>query len=421
MNTIAVHQLSKRFGLVDGSRTFSDLVSHAIRRPATRESFLALDAVSFTAKPGEAIGIMGPNGAGKSTLLKVLSRILRPTSGRIELRGRVGSLLEIGAGFHPELTGRENIFLNGSILGMGRGEIVRKLDEIVDFAGIGRHLDQPVKHYSSGMYMRLAFAIAAHTEPEILLLDEVLAVGDAEFQKKCMARISKLGQNGETIIFVSHNIPALLHFCTRALLLEHGRLIEDGSPSDVAAAYLRMRQNGPERTFADERTAPGSKDARLRSVRLRSRNGETVQTADIGLELGIEMEFDVLTPGLTLFPALIINAEYGELFRSVDVSTEYHAKPRPAGLYRVVAWLPPNLLAPGPLTVTAALYSDWPYVEHFSQADVVSFQAVETEGGSRGRFHGHFGGVVRPWLEWTVEHDGSAGAPAVASGLHAEL
>src|ERR1017187_3471266 len=199
MKMIAAHNLTKRFTMVNQRppyRTLSDWISRATSRSpaAGAESFLALDTVSFTAQPGEAIGVIGQNGAGKSTLLKLLSRILRPTTGRIELRGRVGSLLEIGAGFHPELTGRENIFLNASILGMRPSEIVRKLDEIVDFAGIGRHLDQPVKYYSSGMYMRLAFAVAAHIEPEILLIDEVLAVGDADFQKKCIGKMEDVAK-----------------------------------------------------------------------------------------------------------------------------------------------------------------------------------------------------------------------------------
>jgi lipopolysaccharide transport system ATP-binding protein len=355
--------------------------------------------------------------------LKLLSRILRPTSGRIELRGRLGSLLEIGAGFHPELTGRENIFLNASILGMRHSEIVRKLDEIVDFADIGRYLDQPVKHYSSGMYMRLAFAVAAHIEPEILLLDEVLAVGDAEFQKKCMSRIAKLGQNGQTLLFVSHNIPAVLRLCTRALLFERGRLIEDGSARDVAARYLKMRRPAAERSFPETRYAPGGRDTRLRGVRVRSRAGETVKAVDIGSEFGIEMEFEVFTAGMILFPALSINTEYGELLKSTDVSTEHHARPRSPGRYRVVAWVPANLLAPGPLTVTAAMYSYRPYVEHFAEADVVSFEAIETDGGSRGQFPGYFGGVVRPWMEWSVDYDPPVGTdrtPALAPGNHLE-
>ncbi len=388
MNTIAAYELTKRFKL----------------GPPDSSGFLALDGLSFSTNPGEVVGIIGHNGAGKSTLLKILSRILRPTSGRVELRGRVGSLLEIGTGFHPELTGRENVFLSASILGMRHGEIVKKLDEIVAFADIGPHLDQPVKHYSSGMYMRLAFAVAAHVEPEILLLDEVLAVGDINFQKKCMERIAQVGTNGQTVLFVSHNIQAILRLCSRALLIERGRLVEDGTARDVTAVYLRMREPASERRFPNPLHAPGSHVTKLRGVRVRSRLGETLKMIDIGVEFGIEMEFDVLTKDLVLFPALVVNNAQGELFWSTDASTGYHARPRALGSYRVVAWVPANLLAPGPLTVTAAMYSHWPYKQHFHETDIVSFEATESAGGARGQFLGNFAEVVRPWLDWTVDH-----------------
>ena len=409
MKTIAVEHLTKKFHLTNpvpsGGKLSNWLSRAGWGRRAARDTILSLDDVSFAAEPGEAIGVIGQNGAGKSTLLKLLARTLRPTSGRIELQGRVGSLLEIGAGFHPELTGRENIFLNGSILGMGRREILRKLGEIVEFAEVGRQLDEPVKYYSSGMYMRLAFSIAAHIEPEILLLDEVMAVGDADFQKKCMSRIAKLGEDGITILFVSHNIPALLRLCGRALFLERGRLVDDGNARDLVARYLRMRRHTAECTYDDLKSAPGNGHVRLSGIRVRSRSGETVNKPDSASEIGLEMEFVVLTPGLTVFPVLIVNGEYGELFRSLDVSSSYHASPRAPGRYRSVAWVPANFLAPGILTVTALMYSDWPYREHFCQTDAVSFEVIENDGGSRGQFRGFYGGVVRPLLDWTVEFD----------------
>jgi len=205
---------------------------------ARREEFWALRNVSFEVKQGEVLGIIGRNGAGKSTLLKVLSRITEPTEGRVHIRGRVASLLEVGTGFHPELTGRENIFLNGAILGMGRDEIRKKFDEIVDFAGTERFLDTPVKRYSSGMYVRLAFAVAAHLEPEILIVDEVLAVGDAEFQKKCLGKMRDVSRGGRTVIFVSHNMAAVVQLCTRALLFQTGIVVLDGEVSRVAGAYF---------------------------------------------------------------------------------------------------------------------------------------------------------------------------------------
>lgn len=202
------------------------------------QDFWALKDVSFEVQPGEVVGIIGRNGAGKSTLLKILSRITEPTSGKIELRGRVGSLLEVGTGFHPELTGRENIYMNGSILGMSRREIARKFDKIVDFSGVDDFLDTPVKRYSSGMYVRLAFAVAAHLEPEILIVDEVLAVGDSEFQKRCLGRMHDLGREGRTILYVSHHLPSLATLCDRAICLRGGRAVDDGITSRVISSYL---------------------------------------------------------------------------------------------------------------------------------------------------------------------------------------
>jgi lipopolysaccharide transport system ATP-binding protein len=211
-----------------------------MRRPPTEEETLwALRDVSFEVKPGEVVGIIGRNGAGKSTLLKILSRITEPTSGRAEIHGRIASLLEVGTGFHPELTGRENIYLNGAILGMKKVEIERKFAEIVAFAEIERFLDTPVKRYSSGMYVRLAFAVAAHLEPEILLVDEVLAVGDAAFQKKCLGRMGDVAKEGRTVLFVSHNMAAMLSLCVKAILLDAGKVIQQGAAQEVVRSYFQ--------------------------------------------------------------------------------------------------------------------------------------------------------------------------------------
>jgi len=220
-----------------------------------REEFWALGDVSFKIEHGERVGIIGRNGAGKSTLLKILSRITEPTRGRVTISGRVASLLEVGTGFHPELTGRENIFLNGAVLGMTRAEIRRSFDEIVDFAAVERFLDTPVKRYSSGMHVRLAFSVAAHLNPEILLVDEVLAVGDAQFQKKCLGKMEEVSTSGRTVLFVSHNLPTVLRLCPRTLLFEAGRLKMDGSSQEVTQAYLETKAAGTEGS-ADLRATP---------------------------------------------------------------------------------------------------------------------------------------------------------------------
>jgi lipopolysaccharide transport system ATP-binding protein len=229
------------------------------------EEFWALDGVSFEVKQGEAVGIIGRNGAGKSTLLKILSRITEPTRGRIEIDGRVASLLEVGTGFHPELTGRENIFLNGAILGMHRAEIRKKFDEIVAFAEVEKFLDTPVKHFSSGMYMRLAFAVSAHLEPEILVVDEVLAVGDALFQKKCLTKMGEVGRTGRTVLFVSHNMAAVQQLCSRAILLDKGKKVEDGQVSEIVRSYLNKSASASE-AFVElgHKARPPSADGRLR-------------------------------------------------------------------------------------------------------------------------------------------------------------
>src|SRR5439155_4099041 len=229
----------------------------------------ALRDVSFEARDGEVLGIIGPNGAGKSTLLKILSRITTPTEGRAEIRGRVGSLLEVGTGFHPELTGRENIFLNGSILGMTRREIARNFDAIIEFSGVEKFIDTPVKRYSSGMYVRLAFSVAAHFEPEIMIVDEVLAVGDADFQRRSMGRMESIGDSGRTVIFVSHNLQGILQLCDRAILLEKGHVVRSGATPDVVAYYEQQTIGmGPEVAWTDPATAPGDELVRLESVRI---------------------------------------------------------------------------------------------------------------------------------------------------------
>jgi lipopolysaccharide transport system ATP-binding protein len=297
---VVVDAISKRYTLGTGggyrrlTEVLTDKMSRSGRRTSTRDELWALKDVSFEVAQGEVIGIIGRNGAGKSTLLKILSRITEPTSGRAVLKGRVGSLLEVGTGFHPELTGRENIFLNGAVLGMRKSEITRRFDEIVDFAEIDRFLDTPVKRYSSGMYVRLAFAVAAHLEPEILVVDEVLAVGDTAFQKRCLGRMSDVARSGRTVLFVSHNMTAIRSLCSHALMLQAGQVVTSGDVDDVVGQYLD-EVAGSEST--DLRHAHRTGDGRVRVVaaRVRSpRGGEYVNSGEpLIFELDYEADEDI--------------------------------------------------------------------------------------------------------------------------------
>jgi lipopolysaccharide transport system ATP-binding protein len=259
------------------------------------EDFWALKDVSFEVNQGDRIGIIGRNGAGKSTLLKILSRITEPTTGSVRIKGRVASLLEVGTGFHPELTGRENIFLNGAILGMQRAEIRRKFDEIVDFAEIEKFLDTPVKRYSSGMYVRLAFAVAAHLEPEILIVDEVLAVGDAQFQKKCLGKMEDVGREGRTVLFVSHNMAAIQSLCPRACLLEAGRLVQMGASGEVVPGYFgAVFATLGNRDFSERQDRVGGSLLRLMSFDVVDSDGESMADIPCGKRASFEIKFQVI-------------------------------------------------------------------------------------------------------------------------------
>ena len=269
----------------------SPLASLRRRRAHDDATLWALRDVSFEVRPGEVVGVIGRNGAGKSTLLKILSRITEPTSGRAELYGRVSSLLEVGTGFHPELSGRENIFLNGAILGMKRGDITRRFDEIVAFSEVERFIDTPVKHYSTGMHMRLAFAVAAHLEPEILIVDEVLAVGDAQFQRKCLGKIGSVAKEGRTVLFVSHNMAAVSNLCKRGLVLEHGRVAYAGTQSEAVARYLTTcRSNG--QPLRDRLDRAGSGEVRVVAVEVRDTEGRALDVATSGQDVDICLRYE---------------------------------------------------------------------------------------------------------------------------------
>ncbi|WKZ52783.1 MAG: ABC transporter ATP-binding protein [Anaerolineales bacterium] len=368
----------------------------------------ALRDVSFTVEQGEVLGIIGRNGAGKSTLLKILSRVTAPTSGVVKVKGRVASLLEVGTGFHPELTGRENTYLNGAILGMSRREIDRKFDEIVDFAGVEKYIDTPVKRYSSGMYVRLAFAVAAHLDPEILVVDEVLAVGDAEFQKKCLGKMGEVAQGGRTVLFVSHSMSAIVRLCNRAILLQQGALVADGRSIEVSRYYLTLDSISTARKIWPETIAPGNSIAKLKSVQVLDVSGNISETTEITNDIFIEIEYWNFSSHLRSTVIVhIVNEDGITLFASNDWNdTKWLNTPRKKGIVRSRCRIPGNFLAEGRFFVLVAIGTYNPNVIHAIERDVVSFQVVDrTEGGSsRGEYAGNkWPGVVRPLLDWTAD------------------
>ena len=384
-------------------RVFGRADGHAPHESA--RTLWALDGVSLEIGDGEVVGVIGRNGAGKTTLLKILSRITEPTEGRVELNGRVGSLLEVGTGFHPELTGRENVFLNGAILGMRRGEIERKFDEIVAFAEVERFLDTPVKHYSSGMYVRLAFAVAAHLEPDILLVDEVLAVGDAEFQRRCLGKMQEVSKSGRTVIFVSHNLPTVIRLCERAILLADGRVAADGAPAEVVERYLRSGLGTTAHRVWSQEQAPGTAWLRLREIRVIDEQRETAETLDMRDPVGVEITFEVLGDGPPFMPMLVVNQDSGtHVFNAMDTDPAWRQR-APRGRHQVTAWIPGNLLNEGSLTVSVLLNSLAPgkMVKHAVAMDAVAFSVADhgKGGTAKGDYVGRWGGAVCPLLRWT--------------------
>jgi lipopolysaccharide transport system ATP-binding protein len=380
----------------------------AVRSSDSDNTIWALKDVSFDIQRGEVVGIIGRNGAGKSTLLKILSRITEPTTGFAEIRGRVGSLLEVGTGFHPELTGRENIYLNGAILGMRKAEIERKFDEIVAFAEVETFIDTPVKHFSTGMYLRLAFAVAAYLEPEILIVDEVLAVGDANFQRKCLDKMQDVGQQGRTVLLVSHNMSAITRMCSRGILINEGKVVRDGPATEVVGVYLSSGlASTSTREWPDPTTAPGGKVARLRAVRVRNEDGQITDTVDIRRPVNIEVEYEVLEPGRVLLSFVQFHTQDGVMaFESNDLDPKWRRRPRPCGRWVSTTCIPGNLLSEGILFVTPGLITRDPVSRQFSVREAVAFQVVDNmEGDSaRGDWNGNFAGVVRPLLKWSTEY-----------------
>ena len=375
-----------------------------------KEDFWALKNISYEVKPGEVVGIIGRNGAGKSTLLKILSRITEPSEGRVRLRARVASLLEVGTGFHPELTGRENIFLNGAILGMHAAEIRQKFDEIVAFAEVEKFLDTPVKHFSSGMYVRLAFAVAAHLESEILIVDEVLAVGDAQFQKKCLGKVEEVSLHGRTVLFVSHSMPTILRLCKRVILLQRGLLVGDGPAQEMTRRYLTSRTESPvERVWSTPEKAPGDNVAKLHAVRIRNSTGQVMEMIDISEPFEIEVEYWNLQERLKPSVSIHFTNEDGVLlFVSNDfVNHDWWNSTRKPGLVRATCQIPANLLSEGQFFVLAAVCTYNPPVIHALERDAVCFQAVDQYDmeKTREKFTQKWPGAMRPKLTWSVSQE----------------
>ena len=383
----------------------------------------ALRDVSFEVKQGEILGIIGRNGAGKSTLLKILSRVTVPTSGEVRVKGRIASLLEVGTGFHPELTGRENIFLNGAILGMTKGEIKKKFDEIVAFSEVEKFIDTPVKRYSSGMYVRLAFAVAAHLDPEVLIVDEVLAVGDADFQKKCLGKMQDVAGHGRTILFVSHNMHAVSSLCQRALLLNSGCVTADGLAADITAKYLLGRA-GPDcgrRSWADPETAPGTHEIRLRAVGIRSEDGLAVEIP-ISKPFSVEVEFQVLSGNPKVSYSIHLLDHYGNCVLATANMPSACVRPDPwfgrnyaPGLYRARCHFPANFLNEGRFSIRVILLEDMNTSSvPVCLDDALSFTAVDSSE-MRKEYFGHWIGLVRPKLAWDSEQLREGGEPAVST------
>lgn len=370
------------------------------------EDFWALRNISFNVRQGERIGIIGRNGAGKSTLLKVLSRITEPTTGSIRIKGRVASLLEVGTGFHPELTGRENVFLNGAILGMSRAEIKRKFDEIVCFAEIERFLDTPVKRYSSGMYVRLAFAVAAHLEPEILVVDEVLAVGDAEFQKKCLGKMENVAKEGRTVLFVSHNMLAVRELCTTAVVLKRGEVDYNGNVYQAIEHYLTDKSDiAGEVSWESPATAPGNHQVKLKAVRILS-DGVLTGTPNIDKEIEIQVDYWNLEKDGRRLVSIHLNNSMGYMIFSsanfnccTTIPDPWLQKKYPVGTFRTSCVIPASLLNNGAYSITLYINGVGAGDNIILEKNLISFDAQESEEG-RTEFWGEWLGAVRPRLLW---------------------
>ncbi len=425
---IRVHNLSKQYRIgskQQGYKTLRDTLAETFVSPFRRaqkllrgqpygaaeldETIWALKDVSCEIKRGEVVGIIGSNGAGKTTLLKILSRITEPTEGYAEIRGRVGSLLEVGTGFHPELTGRENICLNGAILGMKKAEIEQKFDQIVDFAEIEKFIDTPVKHYSSGMYVRLAFAVAAHLEPEILLVDEVLAVGDAAFQKKCLGKMGEVANEGRTVLFVSHNMASINSLCQHGIVIDDGRIIHQGKTDEAVRFYLD-HLNGKDVSGKLDGSVSfpvdNAKQIQIRQLTITNKTGRVSSTFDYQDSPIVNILFDLRVPSPDYYAVLFVQDIYGNwiFFAADNDQTKSALVGLEIGAYNYKIQLPSRLLKPGRYYLTVSLTHHYAMGRPHDRRDsVLAFEIFDhqTRRGLKNRYRKP--ALVAPEIPWRLE------------------
>lgn len=406
---IEIRKLGKQFALASKMPYMSlrEWISGSVKNmTATRhqQKFWALKDIDLDVKAGERIGIIGRNGAGKSTLLKIISRITPPTTGEATIRGRVGSLLEVGTGFHPELTGRENIFLNGSILGLKKTEIKKQFDEIVEFSGVQQFIDTPLKFFSSGMQLRLAFSVAAHLDPEILLIDEVLAVGDIDFQRKCIGKMEEVSKKqGRTILFVSHNMDSIRKFCPTTILLHEGQIISQGNTEQVISEYVSKHLQTKTEMNWPEGISSHNQEVNLKRAFLHNAAGRPNSRFDTTEKIGVTLEYEVMKEDAVFTHGInVYNQENMNIFNSHDVTSPLRAEKRKKGNYKATAWIPGHLLPEGLFTVGVALFLPNPVdiLVHEQEALVFEIFTDFSKHSARGNYADEFPGVVRPLIQW---------------------
>jgi lipopolysaccharide transport system ATP-binding protein len=379
--------------LMEWSNLPKRLLSNAWREQ--KEEFWALKDVSFEVKQGDVLGIIGKNGSGKSTLLKILTRITEPTSGKATMHGKVASLLEVGTGFVPELSGRENVFLNGAILGMSRSEIKKKFDEILDFSGVEQFIDTPVKRYSSGMYVRLAFAVAAHLDSDILLVDEVLAVGDAEFQKKCLGKMKDLAGGGRTVLLVSHNMQAVQSLCSNTIYLSHGKVVNHGSTYEIMRQYTASESTHNSTSVYQETEADSKKNIVLKVAKVEPIFKKNDKIVSLDTEINIVIEVQVNgSVGKTHISLVVFNDTHQPIFNVVTPKTQLSK-----GRHKAVLYIPANLLNDGMHSVQIIIMSETESVQNFE--DILAFEVVDTS--KRDGWYGKWTGAIRPILPFSFQ------------------